>query len=199
MPPYLRSSVIIPISVAIVIIVIACSAAYAYIKIEERNADIIKAGMISVSPSKNFQYISTTSTPHPSGRQSVVSEEGTLSFRYSDSSDKTRPLMARPPVPTVLWAQHQEPILEESDSEYPSPYATLPFQRLSSFKSPPTSQPPPPPVPPIPQNRRYLYDEKGLLCHTPPKPSSSNVFCKVDVHNQDSSDSYDEFYKSHHV
>ncbi len=55
MPPYLRSSVIIPISVAIVIIVIACSAAYAYIKIEERNADIIKAGMISVSPSKNFQ------------------------------------------------------------------------------------------------------------------------------------------------
>lgn len=198
MPPYLRSSVIIPISVAIVIIVIACSAAYAYIKIEERNAAIIKAGMLSISPSKNFQYISTTSTPHASGRQSVVSEEGTLSFRYSDSSDKTRPLLARPPVPTVLWAQHQEPILEESD-EYPSPYATLPFQKFTSFKSPPTSHPPPPPLPPDNPNRRYTQDEKGLLCHTPPHTSSSNVFCKVDIHHQDNSDSYDEFFKPHHV
>ena len=194
MPPYLRSSVLIPILVAIVIIVIACSAAYVYIKIEERNAQFIKAGMLSVSPSKNFQYIDTSMTPQMSARTSVVSEEGSLAFRYSDSSDKSKPLLARPGQPAMLWTH--ETIAEESDE---APYATLPFQKqqMSSFRDPPLP-PLPPPLPP--DNRPHAYDEKGLLCHTPPHTSSGSVFCKVDVHHNDNSDSYDEFFgKPQHV
>jgi hypothetical protein len=191
-PPYLRSSVIIPITVAVVIIVIACSVAYAYINIEERNAKIIKAKIISVSPSKNFQYVNTVSVPHISGRQSVVSEEGILSFRYSDSSDKTKPLLSRPPMP-VLRTLQQDQSLEDRD------YATLPFQKLTNSKCGPTAQPLPVPVPQILQNGAHIHDEKELLCHTPPHTTSSTVFCKVDIHNQDSSDSYDEFFQAHHV
>lgn len=195
-PPLLRSSVLIPILVAIVIIVIACSAAYVYIKMEERNALLIKAGMLSVSPSKNFQYIDTsTTTPQMSARTSIVSEEGSLAFRYSDSSDRTKPLLARPGQPAVLWAH--ETIAEESDE---AAYATLPFQKqLNSFKYPPNVEPPPLPPPLPPDHPTYIYDEKGLLCHTPPHTSNTNMFCKVDVHHNDS-DSYDEFFqKPQHV
>ncbi len=192
-PPYLRSSVIIPITVAVVIIVIACSVAYAYINIEERNAKIIKANMISASPSKNFQYINTLSVPHISGRQSVVSEEGILSFRYSDSSDKTKPLLSRPPMPNVLRTLQQDQSLEDRD------YATLPFQNLTNSKCGPILQPLPTSVPQILENRAHVHDEKELLCHTPPHTTSSTVFCKVDIHNQDSSDSYDEIFQAHHV
>ena len=188
MPPYLRSSVLIPILVAIVIIVIACSAAYVYIKIEERNAQLLKAGVLSVSPSKNFQYIDTSMTPQMSARTSVVSEEGSLAFRYSDSSDKSKPLLARPGQPAMLWTH--ETIAEESDE---ASYASLPFQKhqpMTSFRDPPQL---PPPLPP---DRPHVYDEKGLLCHTPPHTSSGSVFCKVDVHHNDNSDSYDEFFSS---
>jgi hypothetical protein len=190
-PPYLRSSFIIPITVAAVIIVIAFSAAYAYISIEDRNS--IKAKMLSGGPAKNFQYINTCTKSHPTGRQSVVSEEGTLSFRYSDSSDKTKPLMARPPIPTVLWVQHQQPIIEEEESLY----STLPFQKFSLLKTPPL--PPHPHSNPfqVPESSSYAYDEKGMLCHSP--PHSSSMFCKVDVHNQERSDSYDDFFRPQHV
>ncbi|XP_054157055.1 hemicentin-2-like [Oppia nitens] len=189
-PPYLRSSVLIPILVAIVIIVMACSGAYVYIKMEERNAQLAKAGILSVSPSKQFHYIDTSATPHMSHRTSIVSEEGSLAFKYSDSSDKTKPLLARPGQPAVLWAH--ETIAEESDE---NSYASLPFQKqhMASFKCQPNGEPPqlPPPLPP--DNRTLMYD-------TPPNTSGGgNVFCKVDVHHNDNSDSYDEFFKPHHV
>ena len=147
--------------------------------------------MLSVSPSKNFQYIDTsmasTATPNMSGRTSVVSEEGSLAFRYSDASDKSKPLLARPGQPAMLWTH--ETIVEETEEPQ---YASLPFQKqqpMTTFRDPP--QLPPRPVPP--ESRPFAYDEKGLLCHTPPHTSSGNVFCKVDVHHNDNSDSYDEF------
>lgn len=191
-PPYLRSSVIIPITVAVVIIVIACSIAYAYIHFEETNTKIIKPN-ISGSPSKNFQYINTLSVPHTTARQSVVSEEGILSFRYSDSSDKTKPLLSRPPMPNALRTLQQDQSLEDRD------YATLPSQKLTNSKFGSTAQPLPTPVLQILESRAHIHDEKELLCHTPPHTTSSTVFCKVDIHNQDSSDSYDEFLQAHHV
>ncbi|CAG2158998.1 unnamed protein product [Oppiella nova] len=196
LPPYMRTAVLIPILVAIVIIVIACSAAYVYIKVEERNVQLMKAGILSASPSKQFQYIDTShTTPQMSARTSVVSEEGSLAFRYSDSSDKTKPLLARPGQPAVLWAH--ETIAEESDE---ASYASLPFQKnMNNFKYLPNGDPPPLPPPLPPDNRTsYVYDEKGLLTHTPPH-ASGNMFCKVDVHHNDNSDSYDEFLRPQHV
>ena len=202
-PPYLRSIVVIPFSIAIMIIAVACGLAFGYVKYEERKFEAIKAGLINSSnQAKNFQYFSGNSfsssqgTPLHSGRQSVVSEEGTVTIRYHDSSDKTKPLLARPPVPTVLWAHQQEPILEENEED---PYSTLPFQNLSSFKSPNFQL----------QNdncKRLSHDERvshSLLFHTPPKQSlnncqSGNVLCKADIHSHNQ-DSCDEFFRLHHV
>ncbi|RWS07157.1 cell adhesion molecule-like protein 7 [Dinothrombium tinctorium] len=178
-PTYLGSFVVIPITVAIVIIVIVCAIAYAYVKNEERKAILFNAGVMSQSPSKNFQHLSCNSTP--SRCHSIVSEEGSLTLRYSDSCDRTKPLLARPPVPTVLWAQQQGPIIEENE-DFPSPYATLPLKRLTTFNSPPKVKPPSPP-----EIRRFSQDS-----HLP--SSSNNVFCKADVHNHDDgSDLYDFF------
>lgn len=200
-PPYFRSIFVIPITVAIVVIVIACSSAYAYVKYEERRAAFIRAGILSASPSKQFQYISggkviagssSGTTPMHSGRTSVVSEEGSLSIRYIDSSDKSKPLLSRPPIPTVLWAQQQEPIMEESDSEYPSPYATLPCQKFAneftSFKTqgfpPPPNQPPPPPPPNDPSRRMSSYVPSSSGASTSYQQQQANMFCmKADVHH----------------
>lgn len=197
-PPYVHSLVVIPIAVAIVVIVIACASAYAYVKFEERKAALIKMGVahiIAQSPSKNFQYISgsaCSSSPH-SRATSIVSEEGTLTLRYSDSSG--RPLLARPPVPTVLWAQAQGPIFEESESEsaFPSPYATMPTNRFTTFNPPPDQ---PPPCRPTEDPRRASMGPGSACSSFAPRestnnssPASSSLFCKADVHFEDSTSS----------
>lgn len=130
-------------------------------------ANGIYAGTVAVAPGKRFQFISPAGaagvggsaggSAGPSGfnssfnstasfnlgnkhdlsTQSLVSEEGSLSFRYSDScSDKSRPLLSsRPPgmLPTgVLWAQQQTPILEEDEAIVEigsSAYETLPYEK----------------------------------------------------------------------
>lgn len=82
---------------------------------------------------------------------------------------KTKSSLAHPPlVPSVLWAQHQGPIFEESESDSFSPYASLPFQKAVNMRP----QPPPPPLhppTPHPENRR---------------PSQHNMGCKAEVHAQ---------------
>lgn len=130
----------------------------------------IYAGTVAVPAGKRFQFISpggggggigpNTSAlslahssmasgmngfnKHDLSTQSLVSEEGSLSFRYSDtSSDKCRPLLAsRPPgsggmMPTgVMWAQQQTPIMEEDEAIVEvssSTYETLPFQKDGRF------------------------------------------------------------------
>lgn len=142
-PPYLRSYVVIPVSIAFVLIVIICSVAIGYIKYEEKKTALIQAslGMMASSPSKNFQYInSSVNSPtaniqtnhlfnavnNPNNMQtlnsSTVSEEGYHSLKYTDFDKSSRPLLsARPstsssgPNPS-LWLQRQSPIIEESES-----------------------------------------------------------------------------------
>lgn len=130
-------------------------------------ANGIYAGTVAVAPGKRFQFVSpgggNVGAAGPSGynssfnstasfnlgnssggnkhdlsTQSLVSEEGSLSFRYSDScSDKSRPLLSsRPPgmqLPTgVLWAQQQTPIMEEDEAIVEigsSAYETLPYEK----------------------------------------------------------------------
>ncbi|KPM05295.1 cell adhesion molecule-like protein 7 [Sarcoptes scabiei] len=205
-PPYFRFSFIVPIAVAIVIIVIACVGAYVYIRIDDRQAQMklysaaaaatnSYVGTLAVGPGKRFQYISPAKSTTPlnnsltpssfnssgardsSCAQSMVSEESSLSFRYSDtSSEKGRPLLARAPLPSsVVWSQ-QQPIPEEDEAIVDldsSAYETLPFQKqnlqasspLQSFNGKntngsdrsqtsftsksPSFPPPPPPLPGI--------------------------------------------------
>lgn len=137
----------------------------------------VHVGTLAVGPGKRFQYISpghtsssgvgkmfntsiTPSSLNSSGiglrdnscTQSLVSEESSLSFRYSDSSsDKGRLLLSRPPpqqssssssmIPTgVVWAQQQSPIPEEDEAIVDidsSAYETLPFQKNGQFQSTP--------------------------------------------------------------
>ncbi|KAI1289806.1 Down syndrome cell adhesion molecule -like protein [Halotydeus destructor] len=212
-PPYIHSLVVIPVSVAIVIIAIACASAYAYVKMEERKTCIIKAGVaqiMSQSPSMNFQYISASNSSMPSRATSIVSEEGTLTLRYSDSSG--RPLLARPPVPTVLWAQQQGPIVEESepDSYSSSAYSAMPtLGRFTSFNpqssiTPASSSSSFEPFSPLkmssankmmPVNdyRTRPGSDGGLLTSflssrpgdATVAPASGNLFCKADIHSQD--------------
>ena len=228
-PPYFHSLVVIPVAVTIVVIAIACASAYMYVKFEERKTALLKAGVdhiIANSPSRNFQYISGSSigTSSLSGSRatSIVSEEGTLTLRYSDSSG--RPLLARPPVPTVLWAQQQGPIMEESESEsYSSPsYTTMPLKRFTTFN--PSPEHPPPRLPPdLLVSRRMSCGNGvgGVGGISPPSSqqqrnsfvnvrtnemvvggctgnsavaggnggNASNLFCKVDVHFEDTSSS----------
>uniref|UniRef100_T1KIN2 EF-hand domain-containing protein n=1 Tax=Tetranychus urticae TaxID=32264 RepID=T1KIN2_TETUR len=85
-PIYLNSMVVISVSIAVILVVIVCAIAYVYLNLEEKKAVLQRTGYLSASPSKNFQYISTASTPSHS--QPVVSEEGSLTLRYTDSSDR---------------------------------------------------------------------------------------------------------------
>lgn len=136
-------------------------------------ANGIYAGTVAVAPGKRFQFVSPGAPGNggavvggPSGynssfnstasfnlghnkhdlsSQSLVSEEGSLSFRYSDScSDKSRPLLSsRPPgmqLPTgVLWAQQQSPIIEEDEHAIveigSSAYETLPYEKNLGLSS----------------------------------------------------------------
>lgn len=176
-PYFLKSSFVLPLSVAIVIITIACSIAYVYLKKVENKAVLMRTSY-SVSPStRNFTYLGLPTSPSglspsssniPSGATSIVSEEGTITLRYSDSNGRL--LLARPPIPTMLWAASQGPIVEEEDgageSGSSSPYSTLPnfggkqfgakspfldprlncnitVNRLSSFNPIPPELPPP--------------------------------------------------------
>ncbi|XP_053214158.1 probable serine/threonine-protein kinase samkC [Panonychus citri] len=148
-PIYFNTMIVISISIAIIVVVIVCAVAYAYLNLEEKKAALLRAGIMPTSPSKNFQYISTASTPNHS--QSIVSEESSLTLRYTDSSDRSKPLLARPPVPSALWAQQQGPIIEEEAENYI--YESLPYnknhrdsKRVSTFST--TSPPPPPRAPP---------------------------------------------------
>ena len=229
-PPYLRLTFIVPIVIAVVIIVVACVSAYVFIRVDDRKAQMnafkaastVYAGTLAMGPGKRFQFMSAGGSSVNSCNQSMVSEEGSLSFRYSDtSSDKSRPLLARPPLPTgVLWAQQQSPIPEEDEAIVEidsSAYETLPFQKnfqstpMQSFnnstvanqsngsnqsnKSLLTSKSPPfpPPPPPLP----CVMEIPKLA-----KANGNNVFCHVDVHQVQSSnaseannsDSYDEFH-----
>lgn len=164
-PFFLKSTFVLPLSMAIVIIVVACTIAYVYLKTAENKAALMRSAYSSRSPStRNFTYLglpisSSGSSPNssniPSGATSVVSEEGTITLRYSDSNGRL--LLARPPIPTVLWAASQGPIQEEgSDIDSMSPYSTLPnldprfksncnitVNRLSSFNPIPPQLPPP--------------------------------------------------------
>lgn len=157
-PPYLNSYFVIPIAIAVVIVVIVCAASYVYLEREEKKVALMHAGLMTPSASKNFQYISNTSTP--SRGQNVVFEESSLTLRYSDYSDRGKLLLARPtqqqqqqppqlqqPNSSVLWAQKQGPIVEEAE-EYPAPYETLPIHQNGKKNSPPPLPPPnlPPPI-----------------------------------------------------
>lgn len=172
-PPYLRSYVVIPISVALVLIVIICSVAIGYIKYEEKKTALIQAslGMMASSPSKNFQYINSSvnsptaniTTNHlfnmanQSNSQtlnsSTVSEEGYHSLQYTDFDKSNRPLLSARPLNQAstsgqasLWVQRQSPIIEESDNQSSDPYETLKkFQTdKPSFSTPLKNQLPPP-------------------------------------------------------
>lgn len=146
-----------------------------YVKYEERRTALLKAGVhhiIANSPSKDFRYFasgSSGSSSMGSRTNSIVSEEGSIVMRYSDGSG--RPLLARPPVPTVLWAQQQGPIMEESESEFPTPYSTMPMKRFTTFNPSPDRSPPRPIAAGPEKPTRASYHE-----------ASSNVFCKADVH-----------------
>lgn len=116
-PPYLRSYVVIPVSIAFVLIVMVISAAIGYIKYEEKKTALIQAslGMMASSPSKNFQYInSSVNSPtaniqtnhlfnlsNQSNTQtlnsSTVSEEGYHSLKYTDFDKSNKPLLASRP------------------------------------------------------------------------------------------------------
>ena len=206
-PIYLNSMVVISVSIAVILVVIVCAIAYVYLNLEEKKAVLQRTGYLSASPSKNFQYISTASTPSHS--QPVVSEEGSLTLRYTDSSDRGKPLMSHPPIhPASLWAQQQGPIMEEDSDNYV--YDSLPYnknqrdKKVSSFA---TSPPQPPrntpgilistnkktnltqsPFSPSSTNsqkgsyaqKNHNYPTASTSIHQP--STSSNVFCEADVH-----------------
>lgn len=227
-PPYLRLSFIVPIVIAVVIITVACVGAYVYIRVDDRKAKMkafrsasnVYSGTLALGPGKRFQYMSAGSGPSTSFNscnQSIVSEEGSLSFRYSDSgSDKSRPLLSRPPLPTgVLWAQQQSPIPEEDEAIVEigsSAYETLPFQKNfhqstpvqnfngmnqtngsnhsnNSGKSPSNAKSPPFPPPPPPLPSVFGINKSSPLNQN--KLNGNNIFCHADVHHVQSSGASD--------
>ena len=172
-PPYLRSYVVIPISIALVLIVIICSVAIGYIKYEEKKTALIQASlsMMQSSPSKNFQYINSSSISSPTTNiqtnhlfnlsnqsntqtlnSSTISEEGYHSLRFTDFDKSNRPLLAGASVRPIinqslassLWVQRQSPIIEESEScsLVDDPYETLKKYQPPDFSTP-IKQPPP--------------------------------------------------------
>lgn len=174
-PIYFNTMIVISISIAIIVVVIVCAVAYSYINLEEKKAALLRAGLMPTSPSKNFQYISTASST-PNHSQSIVSEESSLTLRYSDSSDRSKPLLARPPVPSALWAQQQGPIIEEEAENYI--YESLPYnknhreKRVSTF----ATSPPPPPrsAPPKHPPSSLMIANDKTLNHSQPSPTSQS-------------------------
>jgi len=229
-PPYLSSAFVIPITIAVTIVVIVCAFSYVYLKCEEIKAQLIRVQFVPQSPSKNFQYINGAQSP--SHGQSGLSEESSLSLRYSDHGDRSKPLMARPPVPSMLWAQQQGPIREEGE-DFPSPYGTLPVHQKGGPDTFPTLPPrpqggaPPPPIrtfgrPQTSNNFHELDNSSNNQLIQPitstsnqnqalfdsvnsqPQPSTSSqnpssVFCKADVHHDDSSTPANDFFAFHRV
>jgi hypothetical protein len=120
---------------------------------------------------------SSTSIPSRIGAGgSIVSEEGTLTLRYSDGNG--RPLMARPPIPTVLWAQQQGPIREEDSDGLSScnPYSTLPFQRkMRESQVPHQTVGPPPPLPAMPKSKSHRFSGCTFGHSLPPPLSPDTV------------------------
>lgn len=182
-PVYMQSVFVITVALAVMIVVIACSIAFVYIRFEEKKVALIHAGyahgVLSQSASRNFQYMSgcpsPSSTSLPSragGSSSVVSEEGSLTLRYPDPAG--RPLLARPPVPTVLWAQQQGPIREEDSDAQSScnPYSTLPFQRRMREGEIEHQVQGPPPLPsmPRPKSQRFSGCTFGHIQASPTSP-----------------------------
>lgn len=235
-PPYLRPTFILPIAIAVVVIVMACVGAYVYIRVDDRKANArainaagrLYAGHIAagvpgsavLNANKQFQYTpnlmnnnSMTSSMNTTGsscNQSMVSEEGSLSFRFSDTgSDKNRPLLSRAPGQTLAaakWSQQQGPIEEEDEIES-NAYETLPFQKtmqstpMQSFSNPqqhpqqhatissnnsngsirsPAFPPPPPPLPEAAFNTGRSPQRASIR-------NSGVGFCHVDVHHVQSS------------
>ena len=183
-PAYMGSVFVIYVAIAVMIVVIACSVAFVYIRFEEKKVALIQAGythaMMSQSASRNFQYMSgcpsPSSTSIPSrvmAGGSIVSEEGTLTLRYSDPAG--RPLLARPPIPTVLWAQQQGPIREEDSDGMSScnPYSTLPFQRRMSLMEThiPHRTEGPPPLPGLPPSKSQRFSGCTFGHSLSPTPS----------------------------
>lgn len=204
-PAYMRSVFVITVAIAVMVVVIACSVALVYIRFEEKKVALIQAGythaMLSQSASRNFQYMSgcpspsSTSIPsHVVAGGSIVSEEGTLTLRYSDPAG--RPLLARPPIPTVLWAQQQGPIREEDSDGMSScnPYATLPFQKRMSLMEtthiPHRPEGPPPPLPSQPPSKRFSGCTFGHSLSSPQSPEVPSALSKnthrvfADLHHQ---------------
>ncbi|XP_027206276.2 uncharacterized protein LOC113799780 [Dermatophagoides pteronyssinus] len=196
-------------------------------------------GTLAIGPGKRFQYISP-GNGHNNGKifnqsitpsslnssagllrdnsctQSLVSEESSLSFRYSDSSsDKGRPLLSRPPLSSnasmipsgVQWAQQQSPIPEEDESAAgnivdldSTTYETLPFQKneqfkqstpnMQSFQQQQQSKSPafPPPPPPLPGATIFKASPLNRPNITSNNNNNNNMFCHhVDVHHTQSS------------
>lgn len=233
-PPYLRLSFILPLAIAAVIISIACVGAYVYVRIDDRKARLkamtsgmggntIYGGTIAISPGKRFHYVTGPgpftgqatgngpfSPKHDSGfaggaeTQSLVSEESSMSFRYTDAGagDHKKLLNANGrmlQLPGLQpWAQspimeEDEAIVEVADS---CAYETLPFQRvqnhhLDSQFQPLTSTPMksflsgsvvdtlPPPPPPLPvTNKPNITSAASTMSRAsfppPPPPISSN-------------------------
>lgn len=204
-PVYMQSVFVITVALAVMIVVIACSIAFVYIRFEEKKVALIHAGyahgVLSQSASRNFQYMSgcpspsSTSLPSRVGGGSIVSDDGGLTLRYPDAT--SRPLLARPPVPTVLWAQQQGPIREEDSDAQSScnPYSTLPFQRrmqdtLRTHQTiGRTDGPPPLPSMPRPKSQRFSGCTFGHLLPSPLSPDTSSPVAmntkvvSADLHN----------------
>lgn len=200
-------------------------------------ANGIYAGTVAVAPGTRFQYVtpggagpstsgmnssfnSTASfnlgNKHDLSTQSLVSEEGSLSFRYSDSSsDKSRPLLSsRPPgMPTgVLWAQQQSPIIEENEDIMEidsSAYETLPYERNGGFggaamcaSTPMSSFNQSNPKVMTSASNHSSASGKSATCFPPPPPplpgalskspaSKGGNICQVDIHHVPSSNASD--------
>jgi hypothetical protein len=142
-PIYFKSMFVLVMTVASVVVIVAFSIAYAYVKLEEKKVSLMQAGytagVLSASPSRNFQFMSGNQSYPTSSKSSPGSENACLTMK-SSLSPRTwkQPLISRPPVPSGLWSQQQSTIEEESDeaSSSSNPYQTLPFQRMQSFIHP---------------------------------------------------------------
>lgn len=164
--------------------------AYAYIKHQEKKVALIQAGYNHHSPNKSFHYISTGS--NPSAGQSMVSEEGSLSLRYNDASDKSRPLLARPPVSNIIFPQQKSIVVEEDDN-FISPYGTLIHDKESCTLKPPLPKTRPPVLSPEANSSFTTTPTTNNPC------TSSNSYFKADVRYDDNTDHNYDHFQSHRV
>ena len=81
--------------------------------------------MLSMSPSKNSQYIDSPIILQMSSPNNVA-DEVSVDFIYSDSIDKSKTLLSRLGQPAILWTTH-ETITEDSEE---STFDTISFQKL---------------------------------------------------------------------